>query len=137
MTLHETVGELSSRYEFSVLEHLDTAFEVPVLSGLQAQGDLFIIPVNETADAGTAVPAHGIAVIPAIGSGHEHRLFAGTPGTATWMAARSAGAELGTVTCTEPAYLLHPEHGATGLAPGNYILRRQQEQAEVARLVAD
>jgi hypothetical protein len=25
------------------------------------------------------------------------------------------------------AYLIHPEHGATGIAPGRYVIGRQQE----------
>lgn len=28
------------------------------------------------------------------------------------------------------AYLLHPEHGATGCPPGKYVIRRQREYAE-------
>ncbi|MGW0803278.1 hypothetical protein [Nonomuraea sp. NPDC002799] len=35
------------------------------------------------------------------------------------------------------AYLAHPEHAYTGIAPGTYELRRQREQADKARLVAD
>lgn len=35
------------------------------------------------------------------------------------------------------AYVLHPEHGAMGHAPGTYLVRRQTEQADDERLVAD
>ena len=118
----KTLGDLTAAHGFAVLEHLEAEAQVPVLPGLQAQGDLFVIPL----DTGTTTP------------GHEHRLFAGTPATAWWTpAASGVGQDIGTVECTEPAYLLHPEHGATGIAPGSYVLRRQREQADEERLVAD
>lgn len=135
-----TLGELASRHGFEVLEHLEADLEVPVNEGLQAQGDLFIVPfaayrVNGTK---TEVPAAGIAVIEAVGGGHEHRLFASVPGTAFFTPdTHRATQDIGVLKCTEPAYLLHPEHGATGVAAGTYVLRRQREQADEERLVAD
>lgn len=135
-----TLGELASRHGFEVLEHLEADLEVPVNEGLQAQGDLFIVPfaayrVNRTK---TEVPAAGIAVIEAVGGGHEHRLFASVPGTAFFTpGTHRATQDIGVLKCTEPAYLLHPEHGATGVAAGTYVLRRQREQADEERLVAD
>lgn len=75
-------------------------------------------------------------MIEAVGSGHEHRLFASVPGTAFFTPLRG-GQDIGVLECTETAYLLHPEHGATGVAPGSYVLRRQREQADEERLVAD
>jgi len=137
-----TLGEVTVRHGFEVLEHLEADMEVPVLSGLQAQGDLFIVPLPIAGrpvqyDAPVPVPAEGVAVIAAAGGGHEHRLFAGTPGTAVLGLATSRGQDIGVLECTEPAYMLHPEHGATGIAPGQYMLRRQREQADEERLVAD
>jgi hypothetical protein len=35
------------------------------------------------------------------------------------------------------AYLAHPEHAYTGIGPGTYTLRRQREQADELRIVAD
>lgn len=137
----KTLGEVATEHGFAVLEHLEAEAQVPVLPGLQAQGDLFIVPETSrgrhAADSAEPVPAAGIAVIEAIGSGHEHRLFAGTPGTAWWTPAGRGGQDIGVLECAEPAYLLHPEHGATGIAPGAYVLRRQREQADEERLVAD
>ena len=138
-----TLGELTSKHGFEVLEHLEAEAHVPVHAGLQAQGDLFIVPLKDTSPLlGRSrdvkpVPPDGIAVIEAVGSGHEHRLFAGVPGTATFGPASASGQDIGVLTCTEPAYLLHPEHGGTGIAPGSYVLRRQREQADEERLVAD
>jgi hypothetical protein len=42
-----------------------------------------------------------------------------------------------TVTEGATAYLAHPEHGYMGIAPGTYTVRRQREQADEIRQVAD
>lgn len=147
----KTLAQVSEATGFAVLEHLEADLEVPVLDGLQAQGDLFIIPIiipigQQTPTRASSlteaydvkpVPPEGVAVIAAVGSGHEHRLFAGTPDTAMFGPANAFGADIGVLECTAPAYVLHPEHGATGIAPGLYVLRRQREQADEERLVAD
>ena len=147
MTPTQTLGDLTAKHGFAVLEHLEAEAHVPVHSGLQAQGDLFIVPAKEdglTQAAAFAdgtrgeVPAEGIAVIEAVGSGHEHRLFASVPGTAFFTPYRNrTGQDIGVLEAWETAYLLHPEHGATGVSPGSYVLRRQREQADEERLVAD
>jgi len=141
-----TLGQLISHHGIDVLEHLDRDLEVPVLNGLQMQGDLAIIPTTAipadaealASDTWTEVPAAGIPVIPAVGSGHEHRLLPGTPATALWQAA-AGGQDIGllAVPAGAPAYLAHPEHGYVGIGTGTYVLRRQREQADEERLVAD
>ena len=147
----KTLAEVTEATGFAVLEHLEAEAHVPVLGGLQAQGDLFIVPIGQSPQGAPdiasslteaynvkPVPAEGVAVIAAVGSGHEHRLFAGTPGTATFGRSNTTvGQDIGVLECTEPAYVLHPEHGAAGIAPGAYVLRRQREQAGEERLVAD
>ena len=138
----QTLGRLLSAHDFQVLEHLERDADVPVLDGLQAQGDLLVVPgahkvQGNHRDGSCDVPAAGVAVIEATGGGHEHRLFASEPGTAFWFPAAGGGQALGVLEVIEPAYLLHPEHGATGIAPGRYELRRQREQADEERLVAD
>jgi hypothetical protein len=134
-----TLGQLIAKHGFDVFDHLDRDLEIPVHAGLQAQGDLFIIPADP--DRGgreeTAVPPDGIAVIEAGGGGHEHRLFAGQPGTAFFTPAGTGGQDIGLLECTEPAYIAHPEHAYAGIAPGTYTLRRQREQADEERFVAD
>jgi hypothetical protein len=134
-----TLETITSAFDFSVHEHLERSLEVPVHSGLQAQGDLFVIPLDSSADdRGREVPRDGIAVIPAMGAGHEHRLFASVPGTAFFRGASGdSRGDIGVLTTTETSWLLHPEHGATGMAPGTYMLRRQREQAQEERIVAD
>ncbi|HEX3957739.1 MAG TPA: hypothetical protein VHZ03_14070 [Trebonia sp.] len=139
--MSHTLAEITARTGFAVLEHLEAEAHVPVLPGLQAQGDLLIVPLADAAPVShrpaAEVPGTGIAVIEPVGSGHEHRLFAGAPGTATFGFAATGGQDIGVLECTEPAFLLHPEHGATGVAPGSYVLRRQREQADEERLIAD
>jgi len=134
-----TLGQLIEKHGFDVLDHLDRDLEIPVHAGLQAQGDLFIIPAdpNRRIGHGTAVPLDGIAVIEAVNGGHEHRLFAGQPGTAFFTPAGAGGQDIGLLECTEPAYIAHPGHAYAGIAPGSYTLRRQREQADQERFVAD
>ena len=141
-----TLADVTAATGFEVLEHLEAETQVPVIAGLQAQGDLLIVPSvawSQTISGPDGyqaklkpVPAEGVAVIEAVGGGHEHRLFAGKPGTA-YFAPVGVGQDIGVLETTEPAYILHPEHGAAGVAPGAYLLRRQREQADEERLVAD
>jgi hypothetical protein len=133
-----TLGQLIGRHGVDVLDHLDREADVPVLDGLQFQGDLAVIPDAGNTAAGrplTDVPAPGLPVIEAAGGGHEHRLLASAPGTARFAAL--TGADIGVLVADAPAYLAHPEHGYLGIAPGTYLLRRQREQAGEERMVAD
>ena len=121
-----TLRQLIDKYGFDVHDHLDRDLEIPVHAGLQAQGDLFIIPADPNRDSqGAPVPLDGIPVIEAVGGGHEHRLFAGQPGTAFFTPAGAREQDIGLLECTESAYIAHPEHAYAGIAPGTYILRRQ------------
>lgn len=135
-----TLGQLIGHHGVDVLEHLDRDLEVPVHDGLQFQGDLAVIPSAGspmTHRTDRLVPAAGIPVIEAVGGGHEHRLLAGTPGKTWFDPASRGGQDLGYLTTEEAAYLAHPEHGYLGIAPGTYTLRRQREQADEERLIAD
>jgi hypothetical protein len=132
-----TLGELTSKHGFDVLEHLEAEAGVPVHAGLQAQGDLFVIPVSSHGyTAEEEVPAAGVPVIEAIAGGHEHRVFASVPGAAR-IRMLGRGQDIAYLECTEPVFSLHVEHGATGIAPGSYLFRRQREQADEERLIAD
>jgi hypothetical protein len=48
------------------------------------------------------VPLEGIALIEGVNGGHEHRLFAGQPGTAFFTPAGAGGPDIGLLECTEP-----------------------------------
>jgi hypothetical protein len=138
-----TLGQLIDRHGVDVLDHLDRQVEVPVLDGLQFQGDLAVIPAGDdtSAFAGSTkqVPEEGLPVIEGVNGGHEHRLLASAPRTASLTTAGTGanGQAIGLLECTEPAYLAHPEHGYLGIAPGAYELRRQREQAAEERIVVD
>ncbi|GAA4558405.1 hypothetical protein [Planotetraspora kaengkrachanensis] len=70
---------------------------------------------------------------------NPHTLVA-DPGTCRWTRGVSDShlLAIGVFETTAVAYLLHPEHGATGCTPGTYLVRRQREfEGRGARLVAD
>ncbi|WP_433796809.1 hypothetical protein [Actinoplanes sp. CA-252034] len=115
--------------------------DIPVLTGLQRQGDVAVIPVEMAFRIDQAppapVPAEGIALVSGE-TGHTHLLVADGP--VTWTAAPWRGRDVGMVTVAAGAvaYVLHPEHAALGCGPGEYLVRRQQEMTgNGSRLVAD
>lgn len=133
-----TLTALAARAHVTVYDHVLDAHadaDVPVLDGLQAQGDVIIIPsAARLRGRSVPVPAAGIVVVAGT---HDHTLIADGP--VTWESAGPGGMDVGTVDVPDGAtgWLVHPEHGANGIAPGRYVLRRQREQAAVAQLVAD
>lgn len=115
--------------------HLTAQADVPLRAGLQRQGDVLVAPARPGRPQGEPIPAEGVAVVRGEAGGNTHLLV----GTGTWHPTPSAGLILGTLTVPDgaDAFLLHPEHGATGIAPGSYTIRRQREQADEIRMVAD
>lgn len=133
-----TLADLIDAHGVEVLDHLDRQVDVPVLSGPQCQGDVSVLPVTTTA-ATTPVPAAGVAVVRGESGGNTHRLLAGEGVGVFFDAADGDDLTLGTLT-VEPgatAYLAHPEHAYSGIAPGTYRIGRQREFAGEWRLVAD
>jgi hypothetical protein len=150
MTTTLTLADLTDRTGLDVLGHLEREVTIPVIDGLQAQGDLIVVP---HADLGEAiilryeqwreVPRTGIEVLRSAAGGNPHTLVA-DPGTCHWTTGvrDPRGLAIGALTASAVAYLIHPEHGGTGIAPGTYIIRRQRElgdrwDREASRLVAD
>jgi hypothetical protein len=131
-----TLEDVTRLADAEVLEHLDRQVDVPVLAGPQPQGDIIVIPAAGQ-PAATPVPAAGVAVVRGENGGNTHLLIGDGP--VCWDAGRPGAQTLGrlTVQTTATAFLLHPEHGAAGVAPGTYVIRRQREQADEVRLVAD
>ena len=132
-----TLGDLTARTGLTVLDHLEREMTIPVIDGLQAQGDLLVIPLAMLRGVqlwGSAywrdVPAAGIDVIRAAAGGNPHTLVA-DPGTCRWTTAvrDQTGLALGALETTATAYLIHPEHGGSGIAPGTYVIRRQREKS--------
>jgi hypothetical protein len=137
-----TIGQAIATYGVDIDEHLDRQTTIPVVDGLQFQGDVAVVPEvmcgGQLAAATTAVPKAGVAVVRGENGGNTHLLL----GAECFFDAARVGdedLELGilTVPAGQVAYLAHPEHAYSGIAPGTYELRRQREQADVIRLVQD
>lgn len=132
-----TLAELTSRTGLTVLDHLEQQVHIPVLDGLQAQGDLIVIPLAVLDDVHVpsrarwrAVPPDGVELLRGAAGGNPHTLVA-EPGAAEWTADVQDGQWLavGVLRATRPAYLIHPEHGGSGIAAGTYVIRRQRERS--------
>lgn len=140
------LAEILARTELSVLDHLERELTVPVLDGPQAQGDLIVLPLSMvpvvTTNAWTnwqSVPRHCVELVRGVAGGNPHTLVADA-GTCRWTGGFTDPLRLGVALFenTAPAYLIHPEHGGSGVAPGRWLVRRQQESGAHRRLlVAD
>lgn len=121
---------------------LATEWDVPTVAGLQHQGDVSVVPADMVRDyrapAGE-VPRGGVAVVRGESGGNTHRLLADGDVRFDLRTASATDLTLGSlhVPAGATAWLDHPEHGNTGIAPGSYVLRRKREQAEELRMVAD
>ncbi|SEF27166.1 hypothetical protein SAMN05421837_103664 [Amycolatopsis pretoriensis] len=124
------LAELLDRTGLDVLAHLDRQVDVPVIDGLQAQGDLIVVP-EAMADGvrGRAgwhpLPAEGAELVRGGDGTNPHTLVGSCQLTVQvadpeWLA-------VAMLHNTVPVYLVHPEHGATGIAPGRWVVRRQRE----------
>lgn len=133
-----TVQEAIDRHGVDILDHLDRSVTIPVLAGLQFQGDVAVIP-SKKITASTQVPETGVPVVRGENGGNTHTLVAEGPVFFDQRDADARSLLLGTlhVPAGSTAYLAHPEHAYSGIAPGSYELRRQREQAEEIRLVTD
>jgi hypothetical protein len=139
MNTAAVLSDLITTHGVDVLDHLDRDMEIPVLTGLQRQGDVIVIP-DAKAVATTAVPATGTPVVRGENGGNTHAILAQGLGVLVDVRTPSTG-DLRVATLTVPAgsvaWLAHPEHGYMGIGPGTYTVNRQREQADEARIVAD
>jgi hypothetical protein len=125
-TVFATAGFDTTNLEFPELE-------IPILTGIQRQGDLVVVPTGALSgtSSGESIRA-GIAVVGQDGSaGNAHILI----GDGSWH--RLNGNDLIEGRVTVPgggeAFLIHTEeHNALGLGPGTYEIRRQREWDPVA-----
>lgn len=136
-----TFTEILDRHDVAVADALLADVVVPVLDGLQRQGDVLIVPRGplsvEEREACHPVPREGIAVVVGEATGNTHMLDADG---LVLFGRRSGGVLLGVVEVVEGAvgYLVHTdEHGVNAMAPGTYVLRGKREQADEIRRVAD
>lgn len=136
-----TLAQAITTYGVDVDPHLERAMTIPVARFVR-QGDVIVIPADITLDRATGrdVPQGGIPVVRGEAGGNTHLLLA--EGVVRWYAATRTSEmdlDLGTLAVAggAVAYLAHPEHGYAGIAPGIYTVRRQREQADEIRMVAD
>lgn len=134
-----TYGDVLGTHGVEIPEHLEAQAAIPVLTGLQVQGDVAIIPMRPSAKKGQPVPPAGIAVVRGESGGNTHLLV--SEGAVAWapVTGRALDLDLGVVDVPEgaTAFMLHPEHGCNAMGPGSYLIRRQREQADELRMVAD
>jgi len=124
------------------LRSLAQELDIPVLAGLQHQGDVSVIPaamVNDYVKPSRTVLATGIVVVRGEPSGNTHLLLAAGNVLFHPPSGVRDQPHTGLHVCPEGtvAYLDHPEHGNSAIAPGCYVLRRRREMAGEMRLVTD
>lgn len=140
MTTGITLNEAIDRFRVDVLDHLDRALAVPVVDEIGRQGDVLILARAARAKtATTPLPTAGFPAVRGEAGGNTHLLLGDGPVFYDQLSVSAASLDLGVLTIPpgSTAYLAHPEHAYLGIASGNYVLRRQREQADVMRLVAD
>ncbi|HEY9371480.1 hypothetical protein [Streptomyces sp.] len=126
----------------SAFTELASQWDVPTVAGLQHQGDVSVVPASMVADfrlPTRAVPRVGVAVVRGESGGNTHLLLAEGEVRFDSREASATDLTLGSLSVAEgaTAFLDHPEHGNTGIAPGEYVLRRKREQADELRMVQD
>ncbi|MEV0382832.1 hypothetical protein [Nonomuraea sp. NPDC050643] len=142
-----TLASLARQTGLAVLDHLEQSMRIPVIDGPQAQGDLIVVPLSfvsasvQVRDHASweRVPPEGVELLRGAAGGNPHALVA-EPGTCRWTRQvwDSDGLAIGVFDASSVVYLLHPEHGGSGCAPGTYVVRRQREhEGHRSRLVAD
>lgn len=130
------LAELVDRTSVAALDHLERETTIPVVDGLQAQGDLIVVPFSMTQDLGNVdfaepVPPQGVHLVRGADGRNPHILVA-DPGVCWWRHySDGTSLSIAYVNNTAPVYLLHPEHGGTGIAPGRWVIRRQRERTSV------
>lgn len=126
-----TLGEAIDRHGVDVDGHLDRQALIPVLAGLQAQGDVLVVPRPRREPAEAPVAREGVAVVRGEFGGNTHTLLAEGDVRFDAVPEGEESLDLGVLTVAEGAvaYLAHPEHAYSGIASGTYVLRRQREVA--------
>ena len=137
-TMQSTLAQVIERHGIDVHDHLDRDLGIPVITGLQRQGDVIIVP-DTKAKAATTVPSTGTPVVRGENGGNTHAIVADGPVFCDTRQASATDLALATLVVPQgsTADLAHPEHGYNGIGPGAYTLRRQREQADELRMVAD
>lgn len=136
-----TLDQAIDRFDIDVLDYLDRAVTVPVISEIGRQGDVLIVARSgKGREATTPLPKAGFPAVKGESGGNTHLLLC--DGDAWYDAETPSPTKLTlgilTVAKGAVAYLAHPEHGYLGFKGGkSYNLFRQREQADELRIVAD
>ncbi len=128
------------------IEHLD--LEVPIVSGNQRQGDVFLLKITRdmTAEAKPVSKAGVVVVRAETSSANTHTLhtLSNAGGECLWLPNSRANREDElvqgwlTVPAGSEATLIHTEeHNVLGIGEGTYEIRRQREFAGEWQRVAD
>lgn len=129
------LADLLTRTGLDVLDHLERALAVPIVDGFQAQGDLLIAPSGAVPEVvaqrwatWAVIPSAGVELVRGVAGNNPHTLVAdAVSGHYTLGLSDPEALAIALVENSSPVYLIHPEHGATGLAPGRWVIRRQRE----------
>ena len=140
-------AEALARHDITIPAHLEAQAEIPVLTGVQVQGDVIITPRRggKSAHEAIAVPASGVQVVRGEATRNTHWLDNANVDAAPclWVAIPAGGQDgltLGLLDVPEGqvALLTHTdEHGSNAIGPGSYRIGRQQQQAEHIEMVRD
>jgi hypothetical protein len=124
----------------TVPEHLLADAEIPVITGVQGQGDLLVFPITKTTHKLIPVPNAGVQVVFGEATGNSHYLQRGFDSPDVTYARVEDGLLLAVVSVPDgqTAQLVHTdEHGVNGIGPGLYAIHGKREQAEEIRRVTD
>lgn len=134
-----TIATLSQMTGVAVVADWPADCEIPVLSGVQRQGDVTVVPRPVTAT--TPVLAAGVPVVRGESGGNTHTVYADAGAGVLCDPLTPTGGSLVVAHLVVPegacAWLGHPEHGFLGIGAGSYEVRRQREMADELRMVAD
>lgn len=141
-----TLRDVLTEHAPEITTDLDLALAVPIVD-FARQGDVLIAPEHIAellVEPTTAVPAEGVALVRGEFGGNTHLLVVDGDAMFDRVPPRAPGdidalIAVGSLEIGEGSrgYLIHPEHGAIGILPGRYAIRRQREWDEVVRLVTD
>lgn len=118
---------------------VDDQIEIPFLDGVQAQGDVLVVPSKASIGAGAEVVERHVDIVPSENGGHAHTIVV-VPGTVCKIRFDRTGDPnvIARVECNGPVVLTHMEHGGNGMLAGTYEFRRQVEwDGAEERRVAD
>lgn len=134
-----TLSEATKTTGITVLDYLDHAEDVPVITTAACQGDVSVFR-DDTARPATVPMPKTVTVVRSEASSNTHTLH--PDGPCFWEyneAASVTDLVLGKLTVPDgsKALLMHQEHGALEIAPGTYRVGRQREFAGEWAFVAD